>query len=216
MWSRAGTVLLVLAVVGPALADDECIVLEDFANAPVGQFPPGWKVPKDAGKAVYSVQAEGGRKFLHADARGLGIQAGKEIGWDLATYPVLAWSWRARQFPAGADERAGKNDSVLAVYAVFPHWKVSAKAVKYIWSETVPVDTHLTSGKGMTQVRVLRSGRAGAGDWVEARANVLEDFRRYFDESGVPKPKGIAVLTDSDDTRSVAVGDYARFRACRR
>jgi hypothetical protein len=90
------------------------------------------------------------------------------------------------------------------------------KSVKYIWSEKVPVDTHLTSSKGMTQVRVLRSGRAGAGEWVEARANVLDDYRRYFDTRDVPEPKGIAVLTDADDTQSVAVGDYARFRACRR
>jgi hypothetical protein len=31
----------------------------------------------------------------------------------------------------------------------------------------------------------------------------------------VPKPSGIAVLTDSDDTASLAQGDYAGFRACR-
>ena len=31
----------------------------------------------------------------------------------------------------------------------------------------------------------------------------------------VPKPAGIAVLTDADDTGSSAQGDYARFRACK-
>ena len=29
------------------------------------------------------------------------------------------------------------------------------------------------------------------------------------------KPAGIAVLTDADDTRSRAEGDYANFRVCR-
>jgi hypothetical protein len=43
---------------------------------------------------------------------------------------------------------------------------------------------------------------------------VLEDFRKYFDERGTPSPEGIAVLTDADDTRSTAAGDYANFRAC--
>ena len=33
--------------------------------------------------------------------------------------------------------------------------------------------------------------------------------------SDVPKPAGIAVLTDADDTRSSAAGDYANFRVCR-
>jgi hypothetical protein len=30
-----------------------------------------------------------------------------------------------------------------------------------------------------------------------------------------PRPAGIAVLTDSDDTKSSAQGDYADFRACK-
>jgi hypothetical protein len=113
-----------VALLGPALAADDCIVLEDFARAPVGQFPPDWKVPKDAGKAVYAVESEGGRRFLHAVARDVGIQAAKEIAW--------------------------------------------------------------------------------------------EDYRRYFETADVPNPGGFAVLTDADDTHSVAIGDYADFRACRR
>ena len=199
-----------------ALAQDDCVVVDDFATAPVGQFPPDWKPRKDAGRKVYTVQAEGGRKFLHADARDVGIQAAREVRWDLRTHPVLAWSWRPRQFPAGADEQSGKNDSVLAVYAVFSHSPVSVKSVKYIWSEKVPVDTHLTSSQGLTQVRVLRSGVAGQNEWTEARADVREDYRRYFGGDDPPPPAGIAVLTDSDDTHSVAVGDYANFRICRR
>ena len=79
---------------------------------------------------------------------------------------------------------------MLGVYAVFPHSRFTVKSVKYIWSEKVPADTHLTSSHGMTQVRVLRSGQAGLGDWAEARANVLNDTERYFDESDVPKPTG--------------------------
>jgi hypothetical protein len=39
--------------------------------------------------------------------------------------------------------------------------------------------------------------------------------RRLFGETPAPKPAGIAVLTDSDDTRSTASGDHANFRACR-
>lgn len=89
------------------------------------------------------------------------------------------------------------------------------KAVKYIWSERVPVGIHLTSNMGLTQVRVLRSGTAGTDEWTEERVNVLEDYRKYFGDSEMPKPGGIAVLTDSDDTRSSAQGDYAKLRVCR-
>ena len=199
-------------------ADDDCVVIEDFSKARVGQFPADWKVRKDEGQKVYSVKEEGEKKFLHAASEGLGMQAAKPFVWDLAQYPVLAWSWRPVEFPRGADERESKtNDSALAVYMLVPHSRVRGpKAVKYIWSEKVPVGTHLTSNAGLTQVRVLKSGTERKAEWSDERVNVRDDFLKYFKENEVPKPAGIAVLTDADDTKSSAQGDYANFRACRK
>jgi hypothetical protein len=209
---------LVLAPAGrPAVAQSDCVTVDDFTKAKLGEFPAEWKARKDAGKAVYTVQEEGGRRFLRAQARSLGIQAAKQFDtWDLVAYPVLAWSWRPVEFPAGADERdAKKNDSALAVYAVFPHSPITVKSVKYVWSAVAPKDARLESSRGLTQVRVIQSGLARRGEWVEERVNVLEDYKRFFNESEAPRPVGIAVLTDSDDTKSSAQGDYANFRVCR-
>ena len=149
----------------PAAQTAECLTIADFANDKVGEFPSDWKARKDEGKEVYTVREEAGRRVLAALSRGLGIQAAKEREWDLRAYPVLAWSWRPREFPRGADERnSATNDSVLAVYMLVPHSRIRGpKAVKYIWSEKVPLGTHLTSNMGLTQVRVLRSGTAGKG-----------------------------------------------------
>ena len=209
---------LTLAQAAQPAASTDCIVLDDFSGARVGEFPPGWEVRKDDGKEVYRVREEGGRRFLQAVSKGLGIQAGRKTEqWYLATHPVLAWSWRPREFPRGGDERESHtNDSALAVYMAVPHSKVRGpKAVKYIWSEKVPVGTRLSSNAGLTQVRVLRSGRPANDAWVEERVNVAEEWKAAFKESDTPRPGGIAVLTDADDTRSTAAGDYANFRACR-
>jgi hypothetical protein len=217
----AAVAALALLVAVPALRSfaqpADCITIANFATNAVGEFPSDWKARKDEGKQVYAVQAEGDMRFLRAVSRGLGIQAAKEKAWDLAAYPVLAWSWRPREFPRGADEReSATNDSAVAVYMLVPYSRIRGpKAVKYIWSEKVPVGTHLTSNTGLTQVRVLRSGTAGKGQWTEERVNVLDDYKKLFGESETPKPAGIAVLTDSDDTKSSAAGDYASFRACR-
>jgi hypothetical protein len=195
---------------------EDCRTVEDFSKGKVGQFPPDWKPRKDAGRQVYAVQEQDGKRFLHAAARGLGIQAAKELEWDLTAYPVLAWSWRPVEFPKGSDERQSKtNDSALSVYAVFPHTSWSVKSVKYIWSAVAPVGTPVTTSQGLTKGRIVRSGTQRKGEWVEERVNVLEDYRKYFKESDVPKPAGIAVLTDSDDTKSSAQGDYANFRLCK-
>ena len=65
-------------------------------------------------------------------------------------------------------------------------------------------------------VRVLRSGAPEKkGEWVEERVNVRDDYKKFFDTKETPKPAGIAVLTDADDTSSTAQGDYANFRVCR-
>ena len=108
-------VLAVLAVLLPtgALAAD-CIVLEDFSRAKVGEFPADWKPRKDSGRAVYTVREEGGRRFLAAVSEGIGIQAAREQPWDIAAYPVLAWAWRLKEQPRGSDERHGKATYVSA------------------------------------------------------------------------------------------------------
>jgi DUF3047 family protein len=217
--ARPLTLLVVATVLAaaPAVARaDECVRVEDFSKGRVGEFPPEWKPRKESGRGVYSIQEQNGRRFLRAAARGLGIQAALQHEWDLTVYPVLAWSWRPIDFPAGADERDAKtNDSALAVYAVFPHTPWSVKSLKYIWSGVVPVGTHLTSSAGLTQALIRRSGTSGKGEWIEERVNVLEDYRKYFKETDAPKPAGIAVLTDSDDTGGSAQGDYANFRVCK-
>jgi hypothetical protein len=208
--------LMQLGVGAPPAQHPECVVIENFAAATVGQLPPEWKLRKDEARGVYTTREEGGRLFLHAESRGLGIQAARALEWSLEDYPVLMWSWRPRQFPEGADERrSATNDSVLSVYVLVPHSKIRGpKAVKYVWSERVPQGERLSSNAGLTQVRVLRSGRDGAGEWREERVNAREDFREFFREPAA-RAAGIAVLTDADDTRSVAIGDYANFRACR-
>src|SRR5207253_10793875 len=73
-------------------------------SSDLGEFPPDWKPRKDAGKSVYRVVEEKGLRFLRAASTGLGIQAAKQLEWDLGAYPMLAWSWRPREFPRGADE----------------------------------------------------------------------------------------------------------------
>src|SRR5213594_4976623 len=211
------TCLVLAVLVGAPAAQPDCRTIEDFSKAKVGELPADWKLRKDSGKDVYRVVEESGLRFLRATAKGLGIQAAKEYEWDLDAHPMLVWSWRALEFPKGADERDSKtNDSVLAVYMLVPYSRVRGpKAVKYIWSEKVPVGTRLESNGGLTQVRVLESGTDRREQWVDERVNVREDYLKYFDEKDVPKAAGIAVLTDSDDTKSSAQGDYANFRVCK-
>ena len=92
---------LTFAQAAQPAASTDCIVLDDFSAASLGEFPPGWAVRKDDGKEVYRVREEGRRHFLQAVSKGLGIQAGRETEqWDLATHPVLAFRSAPNRMPS--------------------------------------------------------------------------------------------------------------------
>jgi DUF3047 family protein len=206
-------------IAGPALTTVAapaagCRVVGNLADQPTGQYPKDWKPREERAREMYRVLEEGGIRFIRATAESAAVQIGLEFEWDLSSHPVLAWKWRPRVLPTGADEReSARNDSALGVYAVFPHSPVTVKTVKYVWSAKAPVGATASASRGLTRMTVLRSGSSSA--WVDEAVDVAADYRRLFGEAP-GRPRGIALLTDADDTKSRAVGDYTAFQVCPR
>jgi hypothetical protein len=193
----------------------DCSFDVNFQNCEINRVPAHWKARdvKCAGK-VYSVQNESGKKFLRADSQGTKDQIGYEFHWPLREFPMLQWQWRAVHFPTGSDERVkSRNDSVLGLYVIFGHFPF-IKTIKYVWSDTLPVGSCFPSPySSTTRIVVIRSGRTQQGTWVTESRDVLADYIRFYgEEEKNPVALGIGLLTDSDDTRSRAVGDYAEFK----
>jgi hypothetical protein len=186
-------------------------VVIDYADAAVGEFPVGWKPRDEAARATYRVAVDAGLRFVRATAEGTGSQMGREVAWDAAALPILTWHWRPRVFPPASDERdPGRNDSALGVYAVFGA-QLHTQGVKYVWSRAVPAGATLATGP--TRVIVLRSGAPPDDGWVTETVHVRRDYERLYGEPPA-RARGVAVLTDADQTRSRAVGDYGPFRVC--
>jgi hypothetical protein len=190
----------------PALAESAIHIT--FEGLEVGKPPPGWVSRNGNIGDVYTVQEEGGRKFLHADARGTAVQIGFESQWSLKEHPFLEWQWRALILPDKGDEmKKATNDSVLGLYVVFGR-QPFIKTVKYVWSTTLPIGLSLESPfSSRTRMIVLESGDALLGKWVSERRDVLADYRHLFG-GDPPVVRGIAILTDADNTASRASGDY--------
>ena len=214
MKSKAGIIigaLIIFFILRPSDLPAQVLFHLNFARDEVGKFPAGWSSRDEENKGrVYSIQAEDGHRFLHADARAMSVQIGYEKKWEVKDFPILRWRWRARIFPEGTDERKKSgNDNVLSVYVVFGGWPIP-RAIKYVWSDTLSAGTVLDSPhSGRTKVIVVRSGREGKGKWVEEERDVLADYLRLWDESRTnPTARGILLLTDSDSTQTRASGDY--------
>ncbi len=177
----------------PTMAMAQHAIHVTFEGNEVGKPPTGWASRNGSAADVYSVQSEGGKKFLHADARGTAVQIGLEVPWSLKEFPLLQWQWRALLFPRNGDERKkATNDSVLGLYVVFGRWPFM-RTIKYIWSEPLPVNTSLESPfSSRTKMIVLESGHSREGQWITERRDVLADFHRLFgDEETVPTARGI-------------------------
>lgn len=189
----------------------------DFGRSKVGDFPSNWKAREQGGRMVYTVQEDAEGSFLHAESRDDSHTIGHSLSVDLTEYPFLEFSWRALSLPLGGNEREREtNDGALGVYVVFEGWSMPPRSIKYVWSTTLPAGTVAESPYSRkSKIVVLRCGEENVGQWVDERVNVLEDFKRLFGESKIPRVRGIGILTDSDNTSSTSAGDYRSFRFAR-
>jgi hypothetical protein len=202
---------------------------EDFSEKTVGAFPEQFtahdsshlkRITSRGG--YYTVkQDEDQNSYLNALATNDGLIIHKDIeNWNLDEYPHLRWRWRARQFPKGGNEKYIRtNDAAAAVYVV---WKASSlmrvKSIKFTWSASLDVGTHISKRFALDHVHVMQNQTsAKTGKWIEETVDVRALFRKYYNptDGKLEQPIAIALLTDSDNTNSVAEADYDDFVLCR-
>jgi hypothetical protein len=156
-----------------------------------------------------------GRSFLAARAQASAVTIGRAVSLDVREYPVLRWTWRALVLPENADETdRSRADSAAGLYVFFeggPFW--NPYALKYVWSASLPEGARLNSlASSNTRVIVVRSGAGDLGEWQSERRHLIEDFREKFGDEE-PRVKAIGLLTDADDTGSLAVAHYGSIEA---
>jgi len=82
----------------------------------------------------------------------------------------------------------------------------------YIWSDHVEVGSVIPSAHtGRVRMLAVASGASGLGSWQTVRRDLAEDYQRAFG-AAPGRVLGVAVMTDTDNTGSKAVGEYADIR----
>jgi hypothetical protein len=210
------------------ITENMSIVLEDFEKySDKDDIFNTWLLRDDNKKeasGTYKIIIENGNKFLNVISSGNSIQIAKKIKWDIRAYPVLSWKWRAVILPNEANEDArGKNDSGASVYVIFQRSRIPflsweyqpINVIKYVWSTTLPIDKVVYKEKrklGNTIYEgyffVIETGMENSGKWITEERNVLNDYKKVFGESPKYDPYLVAILSDSNDTKSSAKADY--------
>jgi hypothetical protein len=196
------------------------IVEEIPARFPLPGPPPLWELKEFSGRAEVEVVRDGDRLALRLVSERASFALYRDVSIDVREFPLLSWSWKAVRLPEGGDVRErARDDQAAQVYVIFPRWphpRVHSDVLGYIWDSQAPAGLRLTSTQS-TNVKlvVVRSGAGELGQWVSEERDVLADYRELFGKDP-PRVGKIAVMSDSNDTRSQAealLGEIAWSRA---
>lgn len=188
------------------------MIFEDFSLGPLGEFPKGWTTRDPRYHSSCRVEEENGRRYLRISSKRSSLTIYREKGFSLKSSPRLRWRWRVHKHPTLSDERRKEaGDSAAGVYVVI-EGGVFPKTLKYVWSRALPKGTEIVSPfSSRSKIRVLRSLEDPLGKWVEEEVDILPDYQKLFGGKPPARARGIAILTDSDNTKSEAQADYADF-----
>jgi hypothetical protein len=158
----------------------------------------------------------------------------RELNLDVGKAPVLEWQWRIDALIEGADntDRYAEDSPVRLVLAfdgdkqalplrdriffesarLLGGREMPYATLMYIWENRQPVGSVLKNPH-TDRVRklVVASGSEGVGLWQKYRRNVVEDFQAVYGKAPGPLI-GIAILTDTDNTRQSVRAQYGAVR----
>ncbi|MEI8349098.1 MAG: DUF3047 domain-containing protein [Candidatus Omnitrophota bacterium] len=160
------------------------------------------------GQVNYVLMKQGGNGFVEALSEKACSALYYRIGFKLKEYPVLSWKWKVLQFPdtSAAQSEDEKDDYAARVYVIFPFFSFSSsKFIEYVWSPDLPVGTVKTNPKAKNvKMIVARSGRSYGGEWVSESRNVYDDYIKVFGAKPNRNVGAVAIMSDADQTKTVA------------
>lgn len=224
--------LLGTTVVGFA-QEPELLAVGTFSTATEGVLlPDGWTpltFKKVERHTQYEVMKDGALSVVKAvsDASASGLT--KAVTIDPREYPIVRWRWKVENLlQKGNVNRKDGDDYPARLYITFAYEpdKVSfgrklkyqagralfgdipIGALNYIWDGKSPVGTVVDNAfTDFAKMIVVESGPQRIGTWVEEERNVYKDYRLAFGEEP-PAISGIAIMTDTDNTKERAVAYY--------
>ena len=174
-----------------------------------------WKPNKKPNRTSYQVEQETNNSFLNIRSNCDDNFILKKIKVDLVEFPFLNWSWRARELPKEGNEYFKKSaDATGAIYVVLRASRWRPQSIKFTWSSTLEENSEGKSPFALWPSKsdfiVMESGLENKDVWVHEKVNVLECYKKLYHKSKVQSKliEVIALMTDSDNTKSQANCDY--------
>ena len=165
-------------------------------------------------KTIYTVGINENGNFYKAVADNAASGLGKEVKIDLNKTPFINITWKIEKDLPGIKENTKKgHDFAARVFAVKKTGAtpLSNRAINYVFSSNNEIGFNSTSPYTKKSVdNVLASTKNNLNEWITVKSNVKEDFKR-FHNLDVNELDGLAIMSDTDNSKMIAVAYYQKI-----
>ncbi len=212
----------------------EALPVGKFSLAqPGGVFPPGWepltfdKIPTHT---QYDLVKDGDTVVVKANSNQSSSGLTREIKIDPKEFPIVEWQWKVKNIlkKGNVNEKSGddyparlyitfeydstkvgffekaKYETAKLIYGQYP----PIGAINYIWESHSPIGTMVPNPyTDRVNMIVIESGESRLNEWITEERNIFEDYKKAFGEDP-PIISGVAIMTDTDNTKESAVAYF--------
>jgi len=162
-------------------------------------------------KTNYIIGSNENGNYLKAEANNAASGLGKEIKINLNLTPIINITWKVEKNLDGIKEDTKKgHDFAGRVFVIKKTGAtpLSNRAVNYVFSSNNKVGNNWPSPYTKKSIdNVLSTTIEHMNEWVTVKANVKKDFKKFHDLD-VNELDGIAIMTDTDNSKMTAITYY--------
>ena len=162
-------------------------------------------------KTNYIIGSNENGNYLKAEANNAASGLGKEIKINLKSTPIINITWKVEKNLDGIKENTKKgHDFAGRVFVIKKTGAtpLSNRAVNYVFSSNNKVGNNWPSPYTKKSIdNVLSTTIDHMNEWVTVKANVKKDFKKFHDLD-VNEIDGIAIMTDTDNSKMTAITYY--------
>ena len=169
------------------------------------------KVKKIKKFTEYQIGSNANGNYLRAKAEGQASGLGKEIKINLDKTPFINITWKVENNLNGINERSKKGHDFAARVFVVKKTGITAlsnRAINYVFSSNEDIGENWRSPYTKNSIDyVLSTTEINDNEWITVKSNVKNDFKNLHNLD-VNEIDGVAILTDTDNSKMKAVSYY--------
>ena len=162
-------------------------------------------------KTKYTLGKNEYGNFIRSESENAASGLGKEIKINLSKTPFLNITWKIEKDLSGINENSKKGHDYAARVFVIKKTgatPLSNRAMNYVYSSNNEIDSHQPSPYTKKSIDyVLSTTKENLNEWVSVKVNVKKHFKKFHDLD-VNDIEGVAIMTDTDNSKKPAIAYY--------